>query len=303
MAPPPSSLDTTKISAPATGRHYILGLGIFVGLVLLFYMTHRILMHYDPRIAAALQGGAMPALATFLGTLPVLFAQQFSQRTFDGLLGFGAGVMLAASVFSLIMPALEASGVQGFSAWGAGLITGGGILLGAALLLAMDKLVPHEHFVKGVEGMHAHRLKRAWLFVWAIVLHNFPEGLAIGVAYAGTDNVGATALTTGISIQDVPEGLVVAATLRGVGYGRTTAVGIGAASGLVEPLAAVMGAAVIGISNMFLPWGLAFAAGAMLYIISHEIIPESHRAGHETLATGGLMIGFVLMMLLDTALG
>src|SRR5690606_5918748 len=134
-------------------------------------------------------------------------------------------------------------------------------------------------------------------------LHNFPEGLAIGVAYSGTDAIGARALATGISIQDVPEGLVVAAALRRVGYSRVKSVSLGAASGLIEPLAAVLGAAVIGLSATLLPWGLAFSAGAMLYIISHEIIPESHRAGHETYATGGFMLGFVMMMVLDTTLG
>lgn len=254
-------------------------------------------------MASALQGGSMAALATLLGTLPVLLSQQFSQRTFDSLLGFGAGVMLAASFFSLISPGLTIAGTQGYGEWGAACAIAAGIFMGALLLFAIDKLVPHEHFVKGVEGLHAQHLKRTWLFVWAIVLHNFPEGLAIGVAFAGTDGIGAKALATGISIQDVPEGLVVAAALRRVGYSRISAVSLGAASGLVEPLAAVMGAGVIGLTVVLLPWGLAFAAGAMLYIISHEIIPESHRAGHETYATGGFMVGFVLMMLLDTALG
>ena len=130
-----------------------------------------------------------------------------------------------------------------------------------------------------------------------------PEGLAIGVAFAGPDVVGANALATGISIQDVPEGLVVALALRGVGYGRGASVAMGAASGLVEPLGAVFGAAVIGLSAALLPWGLAAAAGAMLFVISHEIIPESHRQGHEAFATCGLVLGFVLMMMLDTALG
>jgi ZIP family zinc transporter len=176
-------------------------------------------------------------------------------------------------------------------------------VLGALLLLAIDRAVPHEHFVKGLEGPQARTLRRVWLFVLAIVLHNLPEGLAIGVAFAGTDRVGAAALTTGISIQDVPEGMVVALALRGIGYGRLGAVAIGVLSGLVEPVAAVFGAVLISVSAGMLPWGLAMAAGAMLYVISHEVIPESHRQGHEASATGGLILGFVVMMVLDTALG
>jgi ZIP family zinc transporter len=256
----------------------------------------------DARMQGALLGGLFAAFATALGTLPVLLSQQFSQRTYDSLLGFGAGVMLAASSFSLVIPALSAAKAQGAGGWGAGSIVGGGILLGAALLLAVDRLVPHEHFVKGLEGPQARAIKRVWLFVLAISLHNLPEGLAIGVAFAGSDPVGATALATGISIQDVPEGMVVALALRSVGYGRFLSAGLGVLSGFVEPVAAVFGAAVIGISAGLLPWGLALAAGAMLFVISHEIIPESHRKGHEAYATGGLMLGFVVMMVLDTAL-
>ena len=139
--------------------------------------------------------------------------------------------------------------------------------------------------------------------MFAITLHNLPEGLAIGVGYAGNDPLRGTALATGIAIQDIPEGLVVAVALMAAGYKRAFAVALGMLSGLVEPLGAVLGAAVVGWSAALLPWGLGFAAGAMLFVISHEIIPESHRKGHEVHATGGLMLGFVLMMLLDTALG
>lgn len=256
----------------------------------------------DPAVAGALMGGGMAALATALGTLPVLLSQSFSQRSHDTMLGFGAGVMLAASSFSLIIPALAAAKGQGAGGWGAAGIVGSGIAAGALLLLFIERVVPHEHFVKGLEGPQARAMKRVWLFVLAIAVHNLPEGLAIGVAYAGTDPLGALALATGISIQDVPEGMVVALALRGVGYGRLRSAGLGVLSGLVEPVAAVFGAAVISLSASLLPWGLAAAAGAMLYVISHEIIPESHRAGHERWATCGLMLGFVAMMVLDTAM-
>jgi len=297
-------LDTAPVHPPVRRWNpYLIGTLALVGLALLFAGSHAWLSAVDERVAAALRGGTVAALATMLGTLPVLLSQQFSQRMFDTLLGFGAGVMLAACAFSLIIPGLAAAQTQGMGPWASGLVVSAGILLGGMMLLAIDRLVPHEHFVKGLEGLPAQKLKRTYLFILAIVLHNFPEGLAIGVAFGGTDQVGATALATGISIQDVPEGLVVALALRGIGYSRFKAVSMGGASGLVEPLAAVLGASIIGVSAMLLPWGLAFAAGAMLYVISHEVIPESHRAGHESFATGGLMIGFVLMMLLDTALG
>lgn len=260
---------------------------------------------WPPAVRQALLAGCIAAAATALGTLPVLLAQQSSTRTRDTMLGFGAGVMLAACAFSLTIPGLRAAQSQGAGPWEAGAIVGGGILLGALLLLALDRWLPHEHFIKGFErdNPRAHALKRTWLFVFAVSLHNLPEGLAMGVAFAGTSPVSAAALSTGIAIQDVPEGLVIALALVGVGYSRGFSVLLGALSGAVEPVGAVLGAAVVGLTAALLPWGLAFAAGAMLFVISHEVIPESHRAGHEGHATMGLIIGFVLMMLLDTALG
>ena len=257
----------------------------------------------DPMLTAALQAGSFAALATALGTVPVLLSQRLSDRTQDTLFGFGAGVMLAACAFSLIIPGLAASRGGGAGPWEAGLTIGAAILLGGIALLGLERWLPHEHFIKGVEGASARTLRRTWLFVFAIALHNLPEGLAIGVAFAGTDDLRAAALATGIAIQDVPEGLVVAVALLAAGYRRSLAVGLGMASGLVEPVGAVLGALVVSHSALLLPWGLGFAAGAMLFVVSHEIIPESHRKGHEAWATGGLMIGFVLMMLLDTALG
>ena len=303
----PASSSTASISKPfrlsrLTWRH-ALGFAIVLsGAVILLMASLRAFPINSPGMRGALAGGSIAALATALGTLPVLLSTQFSQRTYDSMLGFGAGVMLAASSFSLIIPALAAAKSQGSGAWGAGGLVGGGIIVGALMLMVIDRIVPHEHFEKGLEGPEAKAMKRVWLFVLAICLHNLPEGLAIGVAYAGTDPVGALALATGIAIQDVPEGMVVALALRSVGYGRVTSAGLGVLSGLVEPVMAVLGAAVISLSAAFLPWGLAAAAGAMLYVISHEIIPESHRKGHEAYATGGLILGFVIMMLLDTAL-
>jgi ZIP family zinc transporter len=267
------------------------------------YHAWRVLSAHHPHVRDALLGGLLAAGATALGALPVWFCQTISGKLQDSLLGFGAGVMLAASAFSLVMPAIVAAGSLGMGPWTAGLVVGGAILLGAAALLVLDQKVPHEHFIKGREGTDPRTLRRAWLFVFAITLHNLPEGLAIGVGYAGTDALRASALAIGIAIQDVPEGLVVAVALRAAGYGRGFATVIGMATGLVEPVGAVIGAALIGVSAQLLPWGLGFAAGAMLFVVSHEIIPESHRKGHEAWATCGLMLGFVLMTLLDTALG
>lgn len=293
---------------------YWMGLIVVLGaFALLFPTVYTRIVANDPQMTGALLGGLMAATATALGAVPALLMRDFSQRLNDTLMGFGAGVMLAATSFSLIIPGLDVARAQGAGPWLASSIVGTGILLGAMVLLLIDRMVPHEHFVKGMEGgriasprmadVHPGTLKRVWLFVITIALHNFPEGLAIGVAFAGPDHVGARALAVGISIQDIPEGMVVALALMGVGYSRTTAAVVAVLTGLVEPIAAVLGVALIGISVHFLPWGLAIAAGAMLFVISHEIIPESHRKGHETWATGGLVIGFILMMLLDTALG
>lgn len=263
----------------------------------------------QPVVLQALAGGMVAALATALGTIPVIFSQRMAERTQDTLLGFGAGVMLAASAFSLIIPGLDAARTQGIfggSAMAASCLMGAAILLGAGGMMLLDRMLPHEHFIKGREGRDldtARKLQRTWLFVFAIALHNFPEGLAIGVGYASNDTLAGNALATGIAIQDVPEGLVVAVALLAAGYRRLTAVLLAIASGLIEPVGAVLGAAIVTTIAGLLPWGLGFAAGAMLFVISHEIIPESHRKGHERSATAGLMLGFVLMMVMDTALG
>lgn len=279
-------------------------LWVVMGLVLCMLGLHvcQQILAGNWAMRGALWGGMAAAAATALGTLPLLFSQTYSQRFIDTMMGFGAGVMLAASGFSLILPALHVAAEQGASAWAGSSLVGLGILLGAGALFLIDQLTPHEHFVKGVEGGRKRAMRRAWLFTLAIMLHNFPEGLAIGVAFAGTDSVGAQSLAAGISIQDVPEGMVVALALCSAGYSRRLSACIAMLSGLIEPLAAVLGVMVLGISSALLPWGLAAAAGAMLFVISHEIIPESHRQGHEAWATGGLILGFVLMMVLDTSL-
>lgn len=272
-----------------------------VGCLLLVGGVFDQLRQADPRMHAALIGGGIAAAATALGTLPVLLSQNFSQRTYDCFLGFGAGVMLGATAFSLVVPALGAARAAGAGAWGASLMVGVGIVIGACAIVLLGRAVNAEAILAN-EGQDRNSMRRAWLFVWAVALHNLPEGLAIGVAYAGIDVEKANSLATGISIQDVPEGLVVALALRAVGYGRLLAVGLGVASGLVEPVAAAGGVALIGMAEWLLPFALAGAAGAMLFVIVHEVVPESHEKGNGMPASLALVGGFILMTVLDTAL-
>jgi ZIP family zinc transporter len=273
-----------------------------LGCVVLLSGLFRQLLGAAPNLRAALLGGGTAAAATALGTLPVLLSQNFSKRTYDCFLGFGAGVMLGATSFSLVIPALAAAKAGGAGNWGASLSVGAGLMLGAALLLVLDRVISSEGVLAPVTTREGHSLKRAWLFVWAVALHNLPEGLAIGVAYGGVDLGKANSLATGISIQDVPEGLVVALALRTVGYGRGVSTLLGVASGLIEPVAAVAGVALIGISAGMLPVALAAAAGAMLFVIANDVVPESHQNGNGTWSSVALIGGFVLMTVLDTAL-
>ena len=258
----------------------------------------------SPALRTALAGSCLAAAATALGTLPVLLAQSFAQRSYDSFLGFGAGVMLGATAFSLVLPAVHAARAGGAGPMLASLAVGAGIAAGALCVIGLGRLV-HVHLDPGAadaQASAAHGARRVWLFIAAITLHNLPEGLAIGVAAAGPDLDRAQALATGIAIQDVPEGLVVALALRSVGHGRWFSAALGVLSGLVEPVAAVAGVGMISMSIGLLPVGLAAAAGAMLYVIVHEVIPESHSHGNGPVASMALVAGFILMTVLDTAL-
>jgi zinc transporter, ZIP family len=257
----------------------------------------------NPAIKPALAATAITAGTTALGALPVLFARTVSRRAQDTMLGFGAGVMLAASAFSLIVPGIDAGTSLTGSRFAGVAMVAAGIVLGSLAMLGLDRALPHEHFVKGVEGSRAGELKRIWLFVAAIAIHNFPEGLAVGVGFGGGDIANGIPLAVGIAIQNLPEGLVVALALIAVGYSAGFAAVVAAATGLLEPVGGTLGAGILSASEAMLPWGLGFAAGAMIFVVSHEIIPESHRKGHEKFATMGLIGGFVLMVMLDTALG
>jgi len=244
-------------------------------------------------------------LATGVGALPGLYFRNLSRRTLDALLGFAAGVMLAATAFSLIVPGVEyGEAIYGSRVWAVAVMVGG-MLFGAVFLDRCDKWLPHEHFFKGHEGPPSS-LRKTWLFVLAITLHNFPEGLAVGVGFGGgtAESIRqGTSLALGIGLQNMPEGLAVILPLMREGYSPAKALWIAAATGLVEPVAGVLGAALVSIFAPLLPFGMAFAAGAMLFVISDEIIPETHRGGFERIATFGLMIGFVVMMAMDILLG
>lgn len=287
---------------PALGLRKLAGLLIVLAGAGYGLQQLVLLMQQQANVRYAFYAGMVAATATAAGAIPALFMRRLPQKLLDVMLGFGAGVMLAACMFSLIVPALALLADSGASAWYSSGSVALAILLGGCFMLLLERLVPHEHFIKDEDRLRGQTLRRSWLFVFAIALHNIPEGLAIGASFASGDVAAASALATGISVQDIPEGLVVAMALLAVGYSRVLAVGIAILSGLTEPVMAIVGAAVLGESSLLLPWGLAVAAGAMLFVISHEMIPESHRQGHELAATNGLMLGFVLMMLLDTAL-
>jgi zinc transporter, ZIP family len=173
-------------------------------------------------------------------------------------------------------------------------------LLGAIGLFFVHRLVPHEHFLLGKEGPDSKRLERIWLFIIAITLHNFPEGMAVGVGFAGGDMSNGTSLAVGIGLQNVPEGFAVAISLLSIGYSRPTAFWVALLTGLVEPVGGAIGAAAVTLAEPLMPIILGLAAGAMLFVISDEIIPETHRRGYETIATFSLLGGFVAMMFLDT---
>jgi ZIP family zinc transporter len=251
-------------------------------------------------VATGLTASFLAGLATGVGALPALFLKNVPDRLMSALLGGAAGVMLAATSFSLIIPGIE----HGDLLWpGYGVyVVAAGILFGALCLDLVDRLTPHEHFILGHEGPSS-RVQRIWLFIFAITIHNFPEGLAVGVGFGSGNMADGISLAIGIGLQNMPEGLAVALPLIGLGYGRLKAIGIATLTGLVEPVGGFLGVASVSVFHPVLPLGMAFAAGAMLFVISDEIIPETHAKGRSRLATFGIMIGFVIMMTLDNLLG
>jgi len=245
-------------------------------------------------VLLGLLASLLAGLATGVGALPILFFKDVSDRVLDVMLGFAAGVMLAASSFSLLIPALKLSNV-----WTVAL----GFSLGALIIHLIDRYTPHAHFWTGAEGPKSPRLSGLMLMVVAITIHNFPEGLAVGVSFGGGDVSRGVLVALAIGLQNMPEGLAVAFPLVREGYSRVRSLWIATLTGLVEPVGGLLGVALVSLAEPVLPWGLAFAAGAMVFVVSDEIIPESHRKGFEREATFGLIIGFLIMMILDTYFG
>lgn len=274
-------------------------------------------------MAAGVQASMLAAMATAVGALPVFLVQRISKRQESALMAFAAGVMLAAAIFALLLPSLDAGQALLTATVAPGLgaagLTAIGLALGMALMLAVDRLMPHEHAVLPPSAPgHAHQWRidegrsaqRAWLMVLALLIHNIPEGLAVGAAYSG----GALGVTSGedvragaavalaIGLQNMPEGLIVAMAVHSLGRPAWQAWGAATLSGLAEPLGAILGLSALGTVPALYPVGLALAAGAMIFVVSHEIIPETHRNGFESLASVTLMGGFIFMLLLDAAL-
>ncbi len=235
----------------------------------------------------------LAGLATSLGALPVLFIKEVSHRTLDTMLGFAAGVMLAATAFSLLVPAIRLGGVA---------VAVIGFLMGGVMVYGLDRYVPHAHLVKGPAGPSSN-LSGVSLLILAITIHNFPEGLAVGVSFGGGDIAAGIVIATAIALQNIPEGSAVAFPLVREGLGASKAVWYAGLTGMVEPVGGLIGVSIVAVARPLLPAGLAFAGGAMAFVVSHEMIPESHRKGHELEATWGFMAGFALMMFLDTIFG
>jgi ZIP family zinc transporter len=266
------------------------------------------LRNLNPVIQALIATGFTWAM-TALGAALVFTARDFSRRVLDMMLGFAGGVMIAASYWSLLAPAIAMSQGKAIPAWVPAVA---GFLLGGIFLRGIDMVLPHLHI--GFPTREAEGIKTSWqrstLLVLAITLHNIPEGLAVGVAFgalaAGLPSAtlgAAIALAIGIGIQNFPEGLAVSIPLRREGLSRRKSFFYGQLSAIVEPIAGVIGAAVVIIAQPILPYALAFAAGAMIFVVIEEVVPEAQRGGNADLATMGGMVGFAAMMLLDVAFG
>lgn len=247
---------------------------------------------------------------TASGSALVFTTKTFNQKFLDGMLGFAGGVMIAASFWSLLSPAIEMAEGGRLPTW---LPVAIGFLLGAQFLFAIDKLLPHLHPnapIETAEGIQPRRKKRSTLLVLAITLHNIPEGLAIGVSFGAVaigspsaSFTGALALAIGIGIQNIPEGAAVSMPLLRDGYSKKRSFLMGQYSGMVEPISAIIGFLGVAFIEPLLPVALAFAAGAMIFVVAEEVIPSSQEEGNKDLAVMCLMIGFTIMMILDVSLG
>ncbi|MFA5585056.1 MAG: ZIP family metal transporter [Saccharofermentanales bacterium] len=245
-------------------------------------------------------GLIIPGIMTGIGAIPALFARDVSRKWLDVMLGFAAGVMLAATCFSLILPSIEHGGGH----LTAVLVTAAGIAAGAFLIDIIDYFAPHEHLInKHHEGVASDSLKKIWLFVIAIAIHNIPEGLAVGVAFGSNNPAHGIPIAIGIGLQNMPEGLAVAFALMREKYSTKMAFWIALVTGVIEPAMAFLGFGLVRLFKPALSFILALAAGAMLFVIVDEVIPETHSSGNERIASYAMITGFIIMMVLDIALG
>jgi ZIP family zinc transporter len=242
----------------------------------------------------------LAGLATGVGALPALFFKDISKNLFNSMLGAAAGIMLAATAFSLLVPGI----VYGNLIWpGKGIyIVSAGMMIGALFLHYADRQLPHVH-LDSIANVRLNSLNKVWLFIIAITIHNFPEGMSVGVSFGSGEMKNGLVLAIAIALQNIPEGLAVALPLVGLGYNKWRAVGIATLTGLVEPIGGLLGITMVTVFEPILPIAMGFAAGAMLFVISEEIIPETHSDGRSRYATFALMIGFIIMMTLDNMLG
>lgn len=266
------------------------------------------LLEYNP-VLLALAATLFTWFLTAMGSAMVFFFKSINKKVLNSMLGFAAGVMIAASFWSLLKPAIEMAEENGDIPWIPALI---GFLMGGGFLLLIDKILPHLHM--GLARDKAEGIKTQWqrsvLLVLAITLHNIPEGLAVGVTFGALANnpdvgmlAGAIALAIGIGLQNFPEGAAVSIPLRREGFSRLKAFHYGQLSGIVEPIAGVLGAFLVLSIKPILPYALSFAAGAMIFVVVEELIPESQTGNETDLSTIGAMLGFATMMLLDVSLG
>ena len=283
-----------KIKAMPSAQRWATITGFFIiSQVLVFGLLYLL---FGKIVVIGFFASIVAGLATGVGALPALFLKDISDKLFNSLLGGAAGVMLAATAFSLLVPGIDAGNKlwPGNGFW----IVSLGVMMGAVFLHLADQRLPHLHF-DSVPDIGQESLQKVWLFIVAITIHNFPEGMSVGVSFGSGDMKNGIVLAIAIGLQNIPEGLAVALPLVGLGYNKWKAVGIATLTGLVEPVGGLLGISMVTVFTPVLPIAMGFAAGAMLFVISEEIIPETHSKGRSRIATFSLITGFVVMMSLD----
>jgi ZIP family zinc transporter len=289
-----TQLVAQHYARPSARRHLWIGIAMLVVVVAFAAEQSMQWLAMHPMAAKGLEASLLAGLATGLGAIPVLFLRLPQERLMAPMLGLAGGMMLAASLFSLLVPAVQSVAASS-TPWPLGLVTAAAFMAGVAMMQSMDRRTAHAH-VETVESSQS--MPRVGLVVAAIALHNIPEGLAVGVsAAAGADH----GMTLGIAIQNIPEGWIVASAMMALGAAPLRAALIALGTGLVEPVGGLFGVIASSLAGSALPLALAAAAGAMLWVVSHELIPASHKPGREAAGTAGLAAGFAIMTVLAAA--